>query len=176
MFKKDTEKLVEKEEKKIYKQFAEVAEKAIEAQGHEIAPVNIELLEELGMDKASASYRKAIADAKYAYLSQEKMSEIKAWFDDRYKLLGLIVQKIADYPGIPPADILQKAVDIKKESLFDDFGIAYVGISQEKEAKLRDPFLLGTISGHQGYWILAEWGDDVELIRKAMGDVKRKDK
>lgn len=63
---------------------------------------------------------------------------------------------VEHYAGIPPMNVLRKFKEEKEKNVFDSFTIASVNA-------IRDPLLLGRVTGSENRYFIAQWGDDVKL-------------
>ena len=63
---------------------------------------------------------------------------------------------VGDYPGIPPANVLETFRNVKAKKLFDYYTVASVNA-------VPDPLLLGRIENSTSRYFIGQWGNDVSL-------------
>ncbi len=77
-----------------------------------------------------------------------------------YQVIEWKEVKIADYPGVPPNDVLDKLEEAQNKQAFDYYTIASV---ETKVVDIKDPLLFGRYEGDTNRYFLAQWGSDVSL-------------
>ncbi len=65
-------------------------------------------------------------------------------------------EKVEEYAGIPPQNVLEKFADVKRKNAFDYYTVASVN-------SIPDPLLLGRIFNSNSRYFIAQWGKDVCL-------------
>jgi hypothetical protein len=58
--------------------------------------------------------------------------------------------------SVMPDEVLDKLEEAKQRQIFDEFSVLWV-------EKVKDPLLLGSISGCLDYFFICEWGEDVSF-------------
>jgi hypothetical protein len=74
----------------------------------------------------------------------------------------LTLVKMADYPGLPPSEVLGKVKEAKSLNCFDRFEVAEVS-PVSTVVKLPDPIVFGLVDGCTDRFFIAEWGQDVKV-------------
>lgn len=142
---------------------------------------SLDLLKELGMDKAAKKVetsqemvrKTALAYEHFDYISQEEVDQYNA--DLRQKTIKdekgakhymtLKFYDIKEYSEVPPVEVLQKLKDAIAFKCFDSFEIAKL----ESVVEVPDPILFGKIKDCGDLFFIAEWDNDItlEAIRAA---------
>lgn len=65
-------------------------------------------------------------------------------------------EKVSEYKGIPPLDVLKTMDHHFKRQCFDEFTVATV-------KSIPDPLLIGRINGSKIRYFIAQWGNDILL-------------
>ncbi len=68
-------------------------------------------------------------------------------------------ERLINIQAIPPTFALNKIVQVKEQKLFDFLTVATVSVGKRP---LKDPFLIGRISGSSNRYFLCQWGDDLK--------------
>jgi hypothetical protein len=127
-------------------------------------------LKELGLTAAAkqlsareeAAAKWAEAYARYGFVTPE---QIDAFRDLCYREVmngarkTLKIVGLADYPNVPPADVLAKLKEATESKLFDRFEVASI----DWVVPVPDPILFGRIDGCPDSFFIAQWGEDVKV-------------
>src|SRR5206468_6008803 len=84
--------------------------------------------------------------------------------DTEYKTLERI--RLIDYAGCPPTEVLDALADARK--IFDFFEVLRVSWVRVKPEK--DPLLIGRLKGVSDAFLIAQWGDDLNINDILQGD------
>ncbi len=66
---------------------------------------------------------------------------------------------IANYQGVPPAEVLEKIKEAKKLECFDSFEVATI----ESVQVVPDPIIFGVINGSPNKYFISQWDEDVRI-------------
>jgi hypothetical protein len=142
---------------------------------------HVALAEELGFKTAAANInadydlakKLLVAYASYSFITKEAYNRFNAELKrktviktkDRYETehyKTLAFDSLADYPHLPPTDVMLKIREARSTKLFDRFTIAYIKMAHVP-TRDPDPIVFGIIEGTSDLFFIAEWGDDVSL-------------
>jgi len=134
-----------------------------------------EKLSKLGFKKASNKItelkdlkrKSTIAYEHFRYVTQakidafnEKLKKESMQEDARayhYKCLKFI--SLADYPEVPPMDVLDKLEAAQELGCFDTFEIAKI----DDVVEVKDPIVFGRINKCPDRFFIGQWDDDVKI-------------
>lgn len=104
---------------------------------------------------AIAAYRRELKAKTLKVVSQTSYETIKTWDE-------LVLVKLGDYIGVPPADVLAQTKTAKEHGCFDTFEVAWVHEKTE-HIKRPDPIVFGLVEGCSDRFYIAQWGDDIKI-------------
>ena len=117
--------------------------------------------------QTEACERWAEAYARYPFVTAAQLADFQDRCDRETRIRRGVMERkylrlvpIADYPDVPPMEVLEKLREAQALTLFDTFHVAFIEWQQVKQL---DPLLFGKIVGCPDYFLIAEWGEDVSF-------------
>lgn len=138
-------------------------------QATEVGVVNESRLGKLGFTMAAKNVKTAretsrklmLAYENHRFVRQEKITEFSKRLrantltrDGSYKILSFT--PVADYPQVPPPDVLEAMETAVERKCFDAFEVAYI-------REVADPILFGRVNGCPDRFFIAQWDHDVSI-------------
>lgn len=134
----------------------------MEEQVQEAASVD-ERLARLGMKEATSRLTKKKAATQKMHLAYQHFKYVRQEALDSYQAKELTPHRkrfayaaLAEYPGVPPVEVLDAIESAQKVGCFDEITVMSV-------EDVKDPIVWGKVNGCSDLFFIAQWDKDITL-------------